>query len=197
MFNNIEGLACPTFWPIADGNLNVARPEPAVAGCGRRFRERHAVLVYQEAISEAGGSTTVDNGDFKSGEMFGISVGTTFGGADVRLAYAQRRNPRRKLAGPRSLLPDRTRDRDRLLRRRIRSGDANFGRNVAYEDGPTSVALDYADEQGTEIIGLEGSYDVGNGLVAYAGILTEDAGIVSTWPVKYDLGSVRCPARLL
>ncbi|KPP89066.1 MAG: Gram-negative porin [Rhodobacteraceae bacterium HLUCCA08] len=188
MFNNIEASLSYVL-ADADGNVNVADDLNQLSlGVAADFGNVNAVLVYQEAISEAAGFYNGDNDDFNEGEMFGISVGTTFGGADVRLAYASDETEGENSLGLEASYPiGPVTVTGYYVEESL--GDANFGLNVAYEDGPISVALDYADEQGTEIIGLEGSYDVGNGLVAYAGILTEDAGDRFYLAGEYDLGS--------
>ena len=116
---------------------------------------------YQEATDFA-------NGNINSGEVMGISVGTSFGGADVRLAYAQ----------------DDVQD--------------TIAVKVSYPVGPVTIGASYASESvaddfweisadyasgaiaanvnydSNEDWELTGSYDVGNGITAYAGLV--DAG---------------------
>ncbi|MCF2906230.1 porin [Octadecabacter sp. CECT 8868] len=128
---------------------------------------------YQEAASSI--DETMGNGDFVTDEVFGIFASTSFSGADVTVAYAQEEAESSmgvKVAYPFGPVTATAyyvvEDSD--------AGDVddNWGINLAYENGPAAVSFDYQDDQGTAKMGLEGSYDIGNGLVAYAGYLTQD-----------------------
>ncbi len=69
------------------------------------------------------------------------------------------------------------------------NGDANIGVNVAYASGPLAVALDWQDDQGTEKLGLTGSYDMGNGMKIFAGVLDDGGNGEDAYVgVTYDLG---------
>jgi hypothetical protein len=162
------------------------------------FGNFDVALAYQEASGEAagwynGGSGTSDNGDFNDGEVFGISVGTAFAGADFRLAYAEDKGAGIDSTGLSVSYPVGPVVLGAYFVSESAGGD-NWGINVAYENGPIAVALDYQDDQGVEKIGLEGSYDVGNGLMVYAGYLSDNDTLANSGDRfyvagSYDLGS--------
>jgi predicted porin len=155
-------------------------------GMSADFGNFNVVAAYQEASGEAAGFY-VANGDFSDAEIFGLSVGTSFSGADVRLAYAD--NGTTDSLGVKVAYPFGPVTATAYFVSESAGGD-NYGVNLAYENGPIGIALDYQDDQGTVKVGLEGSYDVGNGIMAYAGYLTED-GTDDRFYVAgtYDLGS--------
>ncbi|MGJ8612558.1 MAG: porin, partial [Octadecabacter sp.] len=156
----------------------------------------NVVAAYQDASDEVAGfydNGSSDNGDFNDAEVFGLSVGTSFSGADVRLAYAD--NSDDTSVGVQVSYPFGpvtatvyyvAEDSD------TGSTEDNYGMTLAYANGPVAVTLDYDNDQTTDKVGIEGSYDVGNGLTVYAGALynegatKEDAYYVAG---EYDLGS--------
>ena len=106
--------------------------------------------------------------DFNGNEVMGISVGTSFAGADVRLAYAQ--DPNQETIAVKVSYP---------------FGPVTLGASYAME----SVADDFWEISADYVSGpiavnanidsgddweLTGSYDVGNGITAFAGVV--DAG---------------------
>lgn len=131
-------------------------------------------MAYQEeSLAPCWGATCDD--DFDPDEVFGIFGSTSFAGADVTVAYASNQTEDNDSLGIKVAYPfgpvtatvyyvDETSG----------NGEANMGLNVAYEDGPISVALDLQDDQGDSKWALEGSYDVGNGIVVYAGIMNNE-----------------------
>tara|TARA_R110002073_G_scaffold67280_5_gene167762 strand:+ start:288 stop:1385 length:1098 start_codon:yes stop_codon:yes gene_type:complete len=158
------------------------------------FGNFDVALAYQEESGEAagwydGGSGTSDNGDFSDDEIFGISVGAAFAGADFRLAYASNETSGEDSTGLSVSYPVGPVVLGAYYVSESDPTGDNWGINVAYENGPISVGLDYQDDQGVEKIEVEGSYDVGNGLMVYAGYLTED-GTEDRFYVAggYDLG---------
>ncbi|MEL6960555.1 MAG: porin [Pseudomonadota bacterium] len=179
---------------VRDGDL-----DQLSLGLAGDFGGVNVVFAYQEESEVVDGAHNGSNGDFNEGGVMGISVGTSFAGADVRLAYATRDDD----AGDGSGVGG-----DSLgiqvaypvgpvtatvyyVSEGSDGGDVddNYGLTLAYEDGPVAVTLDYDNDQGVDKIGLEGSYDVGNGLVVYAGYLTEDAGDRMYVAGEMDLGS--------
>ena len=114
--------------------------------------------------------------DFNGNDVLGISVGTSFAGADVRLAYA-------KEGG--------TEDRSTIaVKVSYPVGPITLGASYALEDDKNDatvedfwqVSADYASGAIKANVNydsnaeweLTGSYDVGNGITAYAGVV--DAG---------------------
>ena len=69
--------------------------------------------------------------------------------------------------------------------------DPNFGATLEYSEGPLAASVDYDDDQGLGIWEVEGSYDVGNGLVVAAGFAGDDSSEENTSyfvSAEYDLG---------
>jgi outer membrane protein OmpU len=143
----------------------------------------NVALAYQEETLE----TYTGNGDFTANEVLGLSVGTTFGGADVRLAYAEDNNS--DSLGVKASMPfGPVVGTVYFVSESV--GDDNMGINFAYSNGPVAASLDVQDDQGVSKIGLEGSYDIGNGMMVFAGYLTADATEDRFYVAgNYDLGS--------
>ncbi len=133
----------------------------------------------------------VANGDFNEDEIWGISGGVNFGGADITVAYASNETADISSTGIQVAYPvgpvtatvyyvseDSDVDED------------NFGATLAYSDGPIAVTLDYDNDQGLEKVNLDGSYDVGNGLTLLAGAQNENEGDDTDYYVAgtFDLG---------
>jgi predicted porin len=138
------------------------------------------------------GTAAGDNGDFTDNEVFGLSVGTSFSGADIRLAYAEDANSESigvQVAYPFGPV---TATVYYVSENTPGNNDDNYGLTLAYENGPIAAKFDYDNDQGTDKYGIEGSYNVGNGVTVYAGYLffdglvEEDAFYVAG---SYDLGS--------
>ncbi|MCF2871330.1 porin [Octadecabacter sp. G9-8] len=160
-------------------------------GMSADFGGVNVVAAYQEAFSLAADGTAYNtaNGDITDADIFGLSVGTSFGGADIRLAYAENSTAGTDSTGIKVAYPLGPVTATAYFVAESAGGD-NYGVNLAYENGPVAVALDYQDDQGVTKIGLEGSYDVGNGITAYAGYLTQDAAEDRFYVAgSYDLGS--------
>jgi hypothetical protein len=170
-------------------------------GVSADFGNFNVVAAYQAESDEAAGfydngaiapATISDNGDFNDNEVFGLSVGTSFSGADIRLAYAEDNDSESigvQVAypfGPVTATVYYVSENTPL------NDDDNYGLTLAYENGPIAAKFDYDNDQGTDKYGLEGSYNVGNGFMVYAGYLffdglvEEDAFYVAG---TYDLGS--------
>ncbi len=155
------------------------------------FGNYNVVVAYQSESDEAADfyndGVDSDNGDFNDAEIFGISVGTSFGGADVRLAYAEDMTAGEDSLGIQVSYPLGPVKATAYYVSESEAAGDNWGVTLAYSEGPVAVTFDYDDDQGTEDWGLEGSYDVGNGLVVYAGI--DDSGDDYYLAGEYDLGS--------
>ena len=166
----------------------------AVAGDVGNF---NFVAAYQAESDEAAGFYS-GNGDFEDSEVFGLSASTTFSNVSVRLAYASDESiDEDSIAvevsypfGPVTATGFYSLEDDR--------DDDNYGINLAYEQGPVSVTFDYESEDDVDNYGLEGAYDVGNGLVLFAGYVREEDEVALGDFVdndayyiggEYDLGS--------
>ncbi len=163
-------------------------------GVSADFGNVNVVAAYQDAASAAftasRGAMDADgdgvmgeaaNGDFNGAEVFGLSVGTSFAGADVRLAYAD--NGTEDSTGISVSYPVGPVTVDASYAVNSVSDD-NWDLSVAYENGPIAVTV--STDEGDDW-GIEGSYDVGNGLMVYAGVV--DAGEDFYIGGEYDLGS--------
>ncbi|MEJ6479708.1 MAG: porin [Octadecabacter sp.] len=150
-------------------------------GVSGAFGSMNVALAYQAAENDDHGT----GGDFNDDEVIGLSVGTSFSGADVTFAYVvDNTNSDSSLGvkvaypvGPVTLTGYYVSES---------AGNDNWGINAAYASGPVAVTLDFQNDQGTEIWTLEGSYDVGNGLMIMAGSV--DNGNDFYVAGSYDLG---------
>ena len=153
--------------------INGAALEQLSLGADATFGTISVAFGYQEdANPEYAGA----GGDFNGNDVMGISVGTSFGGADVRLAYAQEGG---------------TQDRSTIaVKVSYPLGPVTIGASYALEDDALDatvedfweISADYvsgpiavnANIDSNEDWELTSSYDVGNGITAFAGVV--DAG---------------------
>lgn len=148
-------------------------------------------FAYQEE-DDFGGTPAGSDGDYNTNEVFGIFASGSFGGADVKVAYAEQSN-------------DAGYDEDSLgievaypvgpvtvtafyVAESITDADgdeASYGLQVDYANGPLTVTAFYHDGI-DEDNGIHVSYDLGTGLVIYAGYADDDGQYIGG---EYDLGS--------
>lgn len=133
----------------------------------------NVILGYQDTDNTA-----------NDGETIGLSVGTSFSGADVMLTYLDAENGDSSIGasvsypvGPVVLGAFYTSNK---------VNDDSYGVSVGYDQGPVSLAVAWESDQGVEDWSIEGSYDVGNGLMVMAGVTT--AGDDYYIAGEYDLG---------
>ena len=156
------------------------------------------------------------NDDFDGSEVFGISVGTTFGGADVQVAYATNQTFNDDSLGFEVSYPfgpvtlgayyviENNDESD--FDAGIEDLENSFGVSADYASGPLTVSAFYeVEDDGNDIdddedgfdgngddddedddYGIEIGYDAGTGLELYAGLLDEDGNYVGA---EYDLGN--------
>ncbi len=143
---------------------------------------------YQEEENDYSEAASIDNGDFNTHELAAISASTALAGADLRVAYARDMTDEEDSTGIEVAYPIgpvtlgayyvfESRDSD----------DDTFGISADYVSGPITVATFYEEEQdGSDDWAIEGSYDVGNGLIVLAGVAdaAEDYYVATT----YELG---------
>jgi outer membrane protein OmpU len=114
---------------------------------------------------------TVDNPGTVA-EVIGLFASTTFAGANVKVAYAQNLDTDADSTGLQLDYP--FGPVTATVFYSIESDtDDNYGVAVAYANGPVAATAYYHDGTDQEI-GLEGSYDTGMGLTAYAGYIQND-----------------------
>ncbi|MBU2992160.1 porin [Octadecabacter sp. 1_MG-2023] len=149
-------------------------------------------FAYQEESGTFGGALgSAANGDYTDGSVFGIFAQTSVAGFDVELAYAEN-----DAAGTDSLgLEVGYTVGDVTLGAYYVSesvADDAYGVSVGYASGPVSVAAYFTDDRGSEEYALQGSYDVGNGLVITAGMIDGDSATDDDFSnyivAEYDLG---------
>ncbi|WP_106746129.1 porin [Yoonia maritima] len=188
-------------YTVADADNNFPTDDShvdqlSVAAAGD-FGQFSVVAAYQEESEAAFGVLANGaNGDYNTSEIFGLSVGASFSGADITVAYASDETLDESSVGVQVAYPfgpvtatvyyvseDDAADED------------NYGVTLAYSEGALSVKGDYDYDQGVNKIGLDGSYDLGNGLTILAGVYdqSDDAtdannGTDAYIAGEYDLG---------
>ena len=146
-------------------------------------------MAYQEESGLFGGVAATGNGDYNMNEVLGLFVGTSVAGFDVELAYADN-----TVTDSIGLEVGYTVGDITLGAYYVMEGgpDDAMGISVGYASGPVSVAAYYNDDRGSEEYALQGSYDVGNGLVITAGMIdgdsTTDNDFANYLVAEYDLG---------
>jgi len=113
-------------------------------GMSADFGNVNVVAAYQEGSLNAADAAayTAANGDFNNNDIFGLSVGTSFSGADVRLAYADNSTTGIDSIGVSVAYPIGPVTATAYYVAESAGGD-NWGINLAYENGPIAVTLDY------------------------------------------------------
>jgi len=125
--------------------------------------------------------------DYGLGEVIGVSFGGTFAGADVKLSYVDEDGVETSTGVEVSYAISDMITVGGYYTQNDSAGDF-FGISADYTSGPISVSFAYDDEDGDDTTALEGSYDVGNGIMAYAGYITSDDGDRFYIAGTYDLG---------
>jgi outer membrane protein OmpU len=122
-------------------------------------------------------------------ELVGLFASTTFAGANVKVAYAQNLDTDADSTGLQLDYPFGPVTATVFYSFESDTDD-NYGVAVAYANGPVAATAYYHDGTDQEI-GLEGSYDTGMGLTAYAGYIQNDDDSDATEAYVagvYDLG---------
>ncbi|GGL53681.1 porin [Wenxinia marina] len=137
-----------------------------------------------------------ENGDFNPDEVFGVRVGATFAGADIALGYAQNMTDDASSLGVQASYPigPITATAYYVLEEidGVDDVEDNYGLTVAYASGPIAATADYDYDQGTNKFNVDGSYDIGNGVMVVAGLEYQtdpDKGTDYYAGVVVDLGS--------
>lgn len=128
--------------------------------------------------------------DANNDEIFGLSVGFAAAGANFTVAYAEDENS--QSTGVKASMPvGPVTLTGYYVDENAGNGEANLGVNAKYVAGALTVALDYQDDQGVAKVGVDGSYDLGNGLTILAGLYdqSEDATAANNGTDVYVAGS--------
>ena len=152
--------------------------------------ESDAVPIVVTDTEDAGGVYSYDpvDSDFNPDQIFGVSAGTTFGGADVTLAYAQNMTDDTSSIGVEAAYPFGPvtltgsvvfeQDDDDT------NEDVSYKVQADYASGPVAVSAFYESERGVEDFGVEASYTVNDRLALYAGYIDSTEGYVGA---EYEL----------
>lgn len=127
---------------------------------------------YQEATDATGGAFA--DGDFNPNEVFGISAGTSFAGADVVLAYSKDNTAGEDSLGVKASYPVGPVTLTAYYVMESAAAGDNFGVAATYTSGPVSVTVDYQSDQEVNKTAIDATYDVGNGITALAGYYMQD-----------------------
>jgi outer membrane protein OmpU len=144
-------------------------------------------------VSVAGG------GDLNANEVLGVFASTTLSGFDVTLAYAQETQIATGVSDSSLGLEVGYTMGDITLGAYYVSEDIvgntedqSYGVSVGYASGPIAVAAYFNTDLGSDEYALQGSYDMGNGLVMTAGTIdgdsTGDNDFATYIIADYDLG---------
>jgi outer membrane protein OmpU len=141
------------------------------------------ITAYQQEVTE----TIVDSSSID--EKIAVSVGTTFSGANLKLGYATNQTTSEDSIGMQvgyTVGPV-----TGAVFYSVESAyDDNYGVALDYAGGPVSVHAHFHDGTDQEVA-LEGSYDAGMGIMAYAGYIQNDGDSDATEAyaaATYDLG---------
>lgn len=141
---------------------------------------------YQEESIAAGGPVGAydpagANGDFNTDQVWGVSVGTSFAGADLSVGYAEEENSGESSTGIQVSYPfgPITATAYYVMEECDAGGtctgnpdnddEDNYGVTIAYASGPIAATLDYDNDQDVHKLNGDMTYDVGNGLTVIAG----------------------------
>jgi outer membrane protein OmpU len=149
-------------------------------------------FAYQEESGTFGGGLT-KAGDYNMDEVLGIFASTTAAGFDVALAYAEETNSGQSSVG----LEVGYTMGDITLGAYYVSEDGNvadesYGVSVGYASGPLALAAYFNTDLDSDEFAVQGSYDLGNGLVMTAGSIDGDSATDNDFAAfivaDYDLG---------
>jgi hypothetical protein len=155
---------------------------------------------FNEDNSEEGIYDSDSDDDFNTDEIFAISAGTTFGGADVRVGYAMNMGTDDEEdtsslgfevgypVGPVTLgayyvLESGDDDEDTAADES--DVEDSYGVSATYASGNIAATVFHENDQGEDETGFEATYDLGNGLRINGGLSTEDENFIAA---IYDLG---------
>ena len=162
---------------------------------------------FNEDNSVDGPYDSDSDDDFVTDQIFGIAVGSTFGGADVQVAYALNMGVDDDAngeevdtsslgfevgypVGPVELgayYVFEMSDADDVAGTEDDESDPedSYGVSATYASDNLSATVFHENEQGEDETGFEATYDLGNGLRVNGGLSTEDENFIAA---IYDLG---------
>ena len=157
------------------------------------------VVAYQEELVAAdltNGLNATANGDMTYAETMGVSVAFAAAGADIKVGFASETNTGGTDYDSTGISVSYPMGDVTVAAYFVSEDDStavdakdNSGISFAYAADGISLTASYADEQGTDVTKLEGSFDAGNGLTVYAGYIGKDSDTDDTYiGASYDLG---------
>ncbi|MFZ3583275.1 porin [Loktanella sp. DJP18] len=182
-FDGLTGLSLGaegTFGNFVVGMAYQEEISQSLVNFNRADDNEDGILTDEEAGNDDPG--TVD-------EVVGVYAGSTFAGADVKVAYARNMTSEEDSIGVQVDYPFGPITATAFYSAESATED-NYGVGVSYENGPVAAAAYYHDGNDQEI-GVEGSYDAGMGLTGYAGYIQNDGdsdAYEAYVAATYDLG---------
>lgn len=187
---------------VQDSDGNLATDDLAQFSFGAKASVGAATVVvaYQEetAVADFGGvARTADfNGDYKDAETMGVSVAFAAAGADIKVGFASETTTGGTDYDSTGISVSYPMGDVTVAAYYVSEDDStavdakdNAGISFKYAADGISLTASYADEQGTDVTKLEGSFDAGNGLTVYAGYIGKDSDTDDTYiGASYDLG---------
>ncbi|ALI55853.1 porin [Celeribacter marinus] len=145
-------------------------------------------VAYQE---EDAAITNVTKGDYKPSEIFAISAGTSFAGADVKVAYASNQTADENSLGLEVGYPVGPVALGAFYVAES-AGDDTYGLSAVYSEGALTAKAYYKNLTGSDEYGIGATYDMGNGLKVSGGYAdgdsVKDDDFAAYVVADYDLG---------
>jgi hypothetical protein len=175
MFN---GINASIGYFVADGEL-----VQLGVGASGTFGNFTVAFAYQEE------ATCGDcSGDFSGDQVFGLRASTTLGGGTFAIGYAANQTDDTNSIGLSASYPVGPVTVGAYYNIESVDGTDEFGVSAAYASGPITAKLSYSsDEADGDDWGLEGTYEVGNGIKVWAGVV--DSGDDMYVAATVDLGN--------
>jgi hypothetical protein len=189
-------LKVTSSYGMVEGGVSGAVDGGDVYGIGlglkATFGNFWGTVAYQE---ETDAAFTDAEGDYVMDEVYGVSVGTSFAGADFVLAYSKQTDSVTDVSedslGLEVAYPVGPVTLGAFYVDESQAGDT-YGVSALYSDGPLTAKVYYKEILSSEEYGLGATYDMGNGLTLTGGYIDGDsvsdndfAGYVVA---EYDLG---------
>jgi outer membrane protein OmpU len=149
-------------------------------------------FAYQEESGTFGGGLG-GGGDLNADEVLGLFASTTLAGFDVALAYAEETNSGQSSVGLEVgyAVGDITFGAY-YVSEDGNTADESYGVSAGYTSGPMALAAYFNTDLDSDEFAVQGSYDLGNGLVMTAGSIdgdsTTDNDFAAFIVADYDLG---------
>ena len=185
---NYNGVDARISYLVADPDGNEYDDlEQLSLGAKAAFGNFNLALAYQDESPAAVGR------DLHPEEVFGLTAGTTFGGATVVLSYANNLTDEEDSIGLSVAYPVGPLSLRGWVASNSVNDDLSYGLRAIYSADAFSVTANVESRGDVDPIrwNLEGSYNVGNGITAYAGILGRDVWSDEVYYVagEMDLGN--------